>query len=434
MGVRAGLALVLGIALGLGCNAISGLGDFSVPPGGSGSPAGTGGGGGGPPGGCDADSDCPAGVDLCAAPACESGNCTARAIEAGEPSWQQTKGDCRVVVCDASGQTESQSDEDDLPDDGQDCTLDLCTSGVPSNPPEDAGTACAQTGGAVCNGMGECVECVDDGDCTDGTCDAEQCVPTTCTDSAKNALETDVDCGGPDCAPCGADKACAMPSDCASGVCTNSVCQAPTCSDGVENGSETDVDCGGSSGCAPCGDGLGCLNGSDCASEVCVAGACQAPTCADGVSNGSETDVDCGGSGCVGCGVGLACNGDGDCSTMVCMGTCQNGLIIQIEGHAPVGVPCTVGDYQCQAQWVCNKVTGYTCVHQAQECCGSYLGSWYPPDGASGGYEFNFAGGYDFCPEAGDYGNICACNQNQMNVYGLASNHQYCGVGHWQRQ
>jgi hypothetical protein len=110
----------------------------------------------------------------------------------------------------------------------------------------------------------------------------------------------------------------------------------------------------------------------------------------------------------------------------------QQGLSIVVEGHSNVVVPCAVGDYSCQAQHVCNAVTGLTCVHQTYDCAYGNRGSWYPPDGASGGSNFNFAYDYDFV--FGDYGNICACNLSQMSTYGLAATHTYCGVGHWVRQ
>ena len=129
----------------------------------------------------------------------------------------------------------------------------------------------------------------------------------------------------------------------------------------------------------------------------------------DGVQNGTETGVDCG-PGC-----GQAC------------------LRVQVEGHADVVVGCAPGDYSCQARLLCNVVTGYQCVHQAYDCYFGTQGSWYPPDGASGSSNFNFAYAYDFGGGNSDYGNICACTQSQMTRYGLASNHQYCGVGRWVR-
>jgi hypothetical protein len=117
--------------------------------------------------------------------------------------------------------------------------------------------------------------------------------------------------------------------------------------------------------------------------------------------------------------------------TFRCM---RPGLTIQVEGHADVVVQCELGDFSCQAQQVCNIVTNSTCVFQEYDCAFGNRGSWYPPDGKSGGSLFNFAFDYDFASNSTDYGNICACDQTQMTRYGLAATHTYCGLGHWTRR
>jgi hypothetical protein len=129
-------------------------------------------------------------------------------------------------------------------------------------------------------------------------------------------------------------------------------------------------------------------------------------------------------------------NGDGKGDA--CSGECGNGgILIKVEGHADICAQCALGDYSCQAKAVCDQVTGYNCVWQDYDCCMGNKGSWYPPDGASGGSNFNFAYAYDLCGEIGgpaNYGNICACNKSQMTKYGLAANHQDCGWGLWFRR
>ena len=50
-------------------------------------------------------------------------------------------------------------------------------------------------------------------------CNGGVCAVPTCTDIAKNAKETDVDCGGGTCGPCDDLKSCGMPGDCKSNVC-----------------------------------------------------------------------------------------------------------------------------------------------------------------------------------------------------------------------
>jgi hypothetical protein len=51
----------------------------------------------------------------------------------------------------------------------------------------------------------------------------------SCSNAAKDGLETDVDCGGGFCAKCKIGKACAKGSDCTTGVCLSGVCRPHTC-------------------------------------------------------------------------------------------------------------------------------------------------------------------------------------------------------------
>ena len=81
----------------------------------------------------------------------------------------QTAGDCKKVQCDGAGQSQTVNDDTDKPVDSNACTQDLCNAGIPSNPPEAAGTACSQSGGTKCNGSGTapaCVQCLAPTDCT----------------------------------------------------------------------------------------------------------------------------------------------------------------------------------------------------------------------------------------------------------------------------
>ena len=138
----------------------------------------------------------------------------------------------------------------------------------------------------------------------------------TCSNSIKDAKETDVDCGGPSCPRCAIGKKCLATADCKAGDgcdLTTKTCDANTCNDGVQNGSETDLDCGGT--CPGCGVGKLCLTTSDCLmGEGCdfTTKRCDADACKDGLKNGGETDVDCGGT-CSGCPVGKTCLTDSDC-------------------------------------------------------------------------------------------------------------------------
>lgn len=112
----------------------------------------------------------------------------------------------------------------------------------------------------------------------------------TCTDGAKNGVETDKDCGGGECPACAIGKGCVVGTDCESVACGPShVCVPPACNDTVQNGDETYIDCGGLS-CPGCPIGKSCVGNGDCKSGNCVSGFCDPPSC----SGGGAGKADCG--------------------------------------------------------------------------------------------------------------------------------------------
>ena len=280
----------------------------------------SGGGGSGGSGGtgscgeCCIAADCPVPDDVCQAAACIDSVCSQVARADGTEVGTSIAGDCKKNVCQGGVQV-VDDDDDDIDDDGNECTVDTCSAGMPQTMPEGAGAPCTDAG-AVCDGMGDCVECLVDADCPPEapTCDtaANQCLPATCTDNILNGAETDTDCGGGTCSPCADGDDCDTGTDCTSGVCGgNGKCSAPQCDDGVQNGGETDIDCGDV--CSPnqCAAGQGCNDDNDCEGDECsgVGGQCV-PNCNDDEMNNAETDVDCGGGTCDGCDIGDMCAGD----------------------------------------------------------------------------------------------------------------------------
>jgi hypothetical protein len=110
---------------------------------------------------------CPA-TGACSLPGiCNPGNgtCSAPVVAAGTLVGAQIAGDCRSQQCDGAGNLVDAIDNTDLPVDGNACTDDLCTGGVPSNPALAAGTSCHQGAGNVCDGAGACVDCAPLGLC-----------------------------------------------------------------------------------------------------------------------------------------------------------------------------------------------------------------------------------------------------------------------------
>lgn len=72
------------------------------------------------------------------------------------------------------------------------------------------------------------IACVDSSDCTSTLCQGGICAPTTCSDGAIGAGETDVDCGGVCGASCVGDKICTVGTDCITGQCAGGFCLGAT--------------------------------------------------------------------------------------------------------------------------------------------------------------------------------------------------------------
>jgi hypothetical protein len=106
--------------------------------------------------GCLGAADCPAAPNECQTPACSAGVCGFNKVASGTVTSSQTAGDCRQNQCDGLGNIISAVYAPDVPNDGIQCTQDLCAMGVPSFPPQLAGTSCSQ-GGNTCDGAGACV-------------------------------------------------------------------------------------------------------------------------------------------------------------------------------------------------------------------------------------------------------------------------------------
>lgn len=107
---------------------------------------------------CTATAQCTA-VNACQTPLCTAaGACSFTPVASGTVVANPAVGDCKSNQCDGAGNiTVGAADGADISVDGNQCTGDVCTAGVASNPALAAGTACSQTGGTVCDGLGSCV-------------------------------------------------------------------------------------------------------------------------------------------------------------------------------------------------------------------------------------------------------------------------------------
>lgn len=106
--------------------------------------------------GCLTAATCPGQDDECKTRTCTTGACGFSYAAAGTLTAAQTSADCKKNQCDGSGAIVPVADDADLPVDSNQCTSDVCTSSVPSNPPAASGTACSQNGGTSCDGAGVC--------------------------------------------------------------------------------------------------------------------------------------------------------------------------------------------------------------------------------------------------------------------------------------
>jgi hypothetical protein len=129
---------------------------------------------------CVTAANCPGSDTECSTRTCVVNACGVASSPAGTPVMAQTAGDCRRNECNGTGGITPAIDNTDLPVDGNACTADVCTAGVPSNPPAPPRTSCG--GAKMCDGNGACVDCVAPTDCpgTDTSCAWRTCVAGTC--------------------------------------------------------------------------------------------------------------------------------------------------------------------------------------------------------------------------------------------------------------
>lgn len=337
--------------------------------------------------GCIDKSDCPADTE-CRTYACDANKkCVSTSLPSSTMLPDNVVGDCHKPVCDGAGNLGSAFEPMDVPaDDGNDCTLDACdmVSMLPVHPNKVSGSDCAPNGGDVCDGAGNCVECVADSDCTTGmnpSCDLATHTCISCSDSIQNGTETGLDCGGACPKRCDG-TACTGDAQCKSGHCADGVCCESTCtttckacnvpghegtcttlSAGLQDPGKCEGSnaCDGTSGGGSCDalnnkktNGNLCTLNSDCFNNTCAAGLCRLPTgqpCSD--------DVQCASLRCSN-NVCTDCVGAGDCAAT----ECNNGRC-----KAPNGTPCGI-NADCKTGSICNSLTTGLCGQAAGACNG----------------------------------------------------------------
>ena len=273
---------------------------------------------------CNIVADCGVATE-CKSFTCTGGTCNQVNVASGTVTTAQTAGDCHRNQCDGSGNIVNAVFNGDVPVDGMECTDDVCTAGVPSNPPSATTQTCT---GGHCDGSGSCVGCTVPGDCgVDTECHTFTCSASHVCQQANAPLGTPTstqtagDCHRNQCDGVGnvvnAIFNTDLPIDgvqCTSDVCTAGVASNPPSAANDPCGPGGAQFCDGGGACVECN------APSQCASLVCTGHACQAPSCIDTVMNGTETGTDCGGS-CPGCADGQPCDVGADCLSGNCNGT-----------------------------------------------------------------------------------------------------------------
>jgi cysteine-rich repeat protein len=317
---------------------------------------------------CLVPADCGADTE-CQAKTCVAGVCGVDNKPQGLALAMQTAGNCKIAQCNGSGQSETVDDNSDVPVDTNQCTNNVCTAGVPSNPPTVAGTMCSETNGTQCNGSGACVQCLMATDCpgTDNECQRRTCTAGACgisftPNNTATTSQTASDCKKNVCNGAGqivsSNDNADVPND-------NNACTLDSCNAGlpVFTNGPVGVSCGAMQVCNAMGQCTGCNVASDCAGtdDECKARRCNNNICsfaftALNTAVSMQTANDCKKRVCDGVGNTVVQNDNTDIpldDLNQCTGAaCAAGVPQQASLDA--GTPCTQdGGIVCNAAAAC---------------------------------------------------------------------------------
>ncbi len=333
--------------------------------------SGSGGAGGGPE--CVQPESCPDPGDACLVRTCEGGTCGTLARPDGFLLPNQTAGDCRVLTCEG-GTTVASNDDGDLPEDFNDCTIDDCVAGSPSNDPASIDAPCGVGGELFCDGAGLCVGCTDAGQCagTDDDCKSRTCDGGVCdvdfVPSGLPANQVDGNCAEEVCD--GAGNVTLDVDDLDVPVDGND-CTDDQCNAGIASNPnlETGLACGAGPSCTElpatakaqdvC-DGFGtcdaqpaepCVVADQCLVPICSGDFCGAELAAEDTpcdfSGPLDGVCDAGGA-CVQCNGNAQCAMDETCANGLCVGAAEKIVFITSAPVFPNFNGTTGGDAACQ--------------------------------------------------------------------------------------
>lgn len=240
---------------------------------------------------CSTAADCPESTE-CVEWVCDESNHCGHIFPTDTPVINQVQGDCKRVEC-AAGERQIVSDDSDAPANSNACMSVTCIMGEPHEVPTAAGIDCNEGQNRICNGMGDCVFCVENTAlgcnsneiCHKSASGELKCVHH-CFDNAKNAGETDIDCGG-SCAPCGQGSGCLASADCKNNICSpdnvccDLLCDSPCWSCANSAGKCEEVPTGTTDAACPmdkvCAKTMGCVLKAEfvcSAPQDCMSGSC----------------------------------------------------------------------------------------------------------------------------------------------------------------
>jgi hypothetical protein len=314
-------------------------------------------------------STCPGTDSECRTRSCMNGECGIANVAAGTLVAAQVPRDCKKNVCNGQGTSGAVNDDLDLPVDGNPCTHDVCSSGVPTNPFVTAGNSCGAA--TICDGQGACVTCLTASSCpgTDTECHTRTCTNGVCgvSNTAAGtplAMQTAGDCKRVQCDGNGTSMVVNddgdLPSDgnaCTGDVCTAGVPSNPNLTAGSSCGA--DQMCNGQGNCVGCLTAANCGANTECRSFACTNNMCVVTNVAAGTLLAVQTAGDCKKAQCDGMGQPQVVNDDADLP--VDGNTCTQDLCSAgLPSNPPVNIGTTCsqnGGTKCSATGTCVQCT-----------------------------------------------------------------------------
>ena len=274
---------------------------------------------------CNAPAQCAGTDSVCRVRSCVSGTCGIFLFDAGVPlASGQTAGDCHELQCDGDGGVVDAEFNSDTPaDEGNVCTNERCSAGIPGFTPAAADTPCDA---GVCDTVGACVQCNSGSQCpgSDGFCGARTCTANVCgtwladAGTALTSGQVSGDCKELQCDGDAGVMAVAFSSDIPAdegNACTIEGCSGSTPSvtfASFDSPCDAGV-CDLFGACVQCNSDPQCTGGTECRGYACSSNVCVAVNVDAGTLLASQpSSRDCKSSVCDGDGGTMVVNNDAE--------------------------------------------------------------------------------------------------------------------------